>query len=235
MWRFRSVVLSTLILLALTGISMAKVTAQNPQEAGQLPRPATVWVSDFVATPTDLPSDSALVGIYSKEEKPQTKEQIATGRKLGKQIAEQLVKQIRDMKMTAQRLDKGKTPKVNDIVISGCIVSFSEGDASKRVGIGLGAGSSELHAAAEGYQVTIDGKRKLGFGESDTGSSKTPGTAVGAAAFVATANPLGLIVGTAMKVRGEKTGKSKIEGRVDQTAKDIADVLKKRFEKQGWL
>jgi hypothetical protein len=34
---------------------------------------------------------------------------------------------------------------------------------------------------------------------------------------------------------GEKSGKGKIEGRADQTAKEIADVIKKRSQDQGWI
>lgn len=33
-----------------------------------------------------------------------------------------------------------------------------------------------------------------------------------------------------MKVYGEKSGKSKVEGRAEQTAEEIAEVLKKRFK-----
>jgi hypothetical protein len=38
-----------------------------------------------------------------------------------------------------------------------------------------------------------------------------------------------------MKAYGEETGSSGIEGRAKQTAKEIADVLKKRFQEQGWI
>jgi hypothetical protein len=53
--------------------------------------------------------------------------------------------------------------------------------------------------------------------------------------LLATHNPAGLIISTGMKVYGEKSGMSKIEGRADHTAKEIADILKKRFQEQGWI
>jgi hypothetical protein len=53
--------------------------------------------------------------------------------------------------------------------------------------------------------------------------------------MIATHNPAGLIVSTGMKVYGEASGKSKIEGRAEQTAKEIAELLKKRFTEQGWI
>jgi len=58
---------------------------------------------------------------------------------------------------------------------------------------------------------------------------------VGLATLLAIHNPAGLIVSTGVKVYGEKSGKSTVEGRAKQTAKEIGDVLKKRFQKEGWI
>ena len=38
-----------------------------------------------------------------------------------------------------------------------------------------------------------------------------------------------------MKVYGEASGSDTIEGRAKATAKEIADVLKQRFQQQGWI
>jgi Domain of unknown function (DUF4410) len=109
------------------------------------------------------------------------------------------------------------------------------GSAAKRIAIGFGAGGSELQTAVEGYQMTAWGLRKLGAGEVQSGGSKGPGAAVGAATFAATANPAGLIISSGMKIYGEASGRSKIEGRAQATADEIAKVLKERFEQQGWI
>ena len=77
------------------------------------------------------------------------------------------------------------------------------------------------------------GMRKVGSGSTDAVGSISPGSAMGAAALITTGNPAGLIISTGVKVNGEKSGKSKIEGGVEQTAKEIATTLKKRFQKQG--
>ena len=65
--------------------------------------------------------------------------------------------------------------------------------------------------------------------------AKAPGGAVGVAALIVTANPAGLIIGGGVKAYGEYTGSSKVEGRAKDTAKEITDVLKKRFQEQGWI
>jgi len=89
--------------------------------------------------------------------------------------------------------------------------------------------------AVEGLQMTTEGLRLLGSGSTDAEGNKTPGGAVGLATLIATHNPAGLIISTGMKVYDEKSGAGKVEGRAKQTAKEIADILKKRFEEEGWL
>jgi hypothetical protein len=218
------------------GCASTKVTDREQLVTGQLPRPANIWVYDFAASPADVPADSALSGIYTADTTSQTAEQIATGRKLGADIATELVKQIQGMGMPAVPAFAGATPQINDIILRGYLVSFDEGSATKRVLIGFGSGSTDLKVAVEGFQVTAHGLRKLGSGSTDaSGGGKTPGMAVGAATFIATANPVGLIATSAMKLYGEKSGKSTVEGRAAQTAKEIADILKQRFQEQGWI
>ena len=57
----------------------------------------------------------------------------------------------------------------------------------------------------------------------------------GFAGLIATGNPAGLIVSTGMKVYGEASGSSKLEGRAEAMAKEIADQIKPRFQQQGWI
>jgi len=230
-----SLVVCLLALITVAGCASTKVSNRQQLVTGPLPRPANVWVYDFAATPSDVPADSALAGQYSADATSQTPEQIATGQQLGAEIALQLVEQIRGMGMPADRARIGTRPQINDIVIRGYLLSVDEGSAAKRVVIGFGSGGSELRTAVEGYQVTARGLRKLGSGTLDSGGSKTPGGAVGAATFIATANPAGLIVSTGMKVYGEASGSSKLEGRAKDTAKEIAEVLKQRFQEEGWI
>jgi hypothetical protein len=218
------------------GCASTKVSTQ-PVVTGQLQRPAQIWVYSFAATAAEMPADSSLTGQYAEAATYQNSENIATGRQLGAQIAAQLVQEIRGMGLPAMQVGIGTTPpiQINDIVIRGYLISFEEGSAGKRFSIGFGSGSSELQVYAEGFQMTAQGLRKLGSGTTDSGGNKTPGTAVGVASLVATGNPVGLIVGGAIKVYWEKSGRSKVEGRAKQTAKEIAAVLKERFEHQGWI
>lgn len=221
-------------LLMVAGCASTEVNRKQ-LVSGPLPRPANVWVYDFAATSADVQSDSALAGQYLKDTSPQSREQIALGRKLGANIATELVKQIRDMGMPAKNATATSTPQINDIVIRGYLLSYDEGSAAKRVTIGFGSGASELKVAVEGFQVTAQGLRRLGYGTADAGGNKTPGAAVGAGVLIATSNPAGLIISSGVKVYGEMSGSGKVEGRAVQIAGEIADVLKQRFKEQGWV
>jgi hypothetical protein len=101
--------------------------------------------------------------------------------------------------------------------------------------IGFGSGGSELSTVVEGYQVTAQGLRKIGSATLDAKGNKTPGAAVGGATWLATGSPVGLIVSGGMKLYGEASGSATVEGRAKQTAKEIAERMKLRFQEEGWI
>lgn len=156
-------------------------------------------------------------------------------RQLGTRIAAELVMAIQAMGLPAVQVSQGATPQLNDIVIRGYLASIDKGSASKRLLLGFGAGGSELTTVVEGYQMTATGLRKLGSGTVGAKGNKTPGAAVGGAAWLLTGSPIGLIASGGMKIYGEASGSATVEGRAKATAKEIADVLKTRFQEQGWI
>jgi hypothetical protein len=222
-------------LLIIAGCASTKVTGRDELAIGQIPRPNTIWVHDFAATPEDVPDESALAGQDIEHSTPQTAKEIAIGRQLGDEIASQLIEQINGMGMSAERASAGTTPQIDDLVIRGYLISFNEGSAVKRIAIGFGSGASDLKVAAEGFQMTAQGLRKLGSGTTDAAGGKAPGADLGVLGLLATHNPAGLIISSGIKIYGEESGRSTVKGRAKQTAKEIADVLKKRFQEQGWI
>lgn len=227
--------LSLITSIMLAGCASTKVTDHEQVVTGKLPRPNTIWVYDFTATPADLPLHTSLDKEYFSANEPQTPEQIAEGKKLGAEIERELVYLIGEMGISSNHAMTGTKPAINDIVIQGYILSYNEGSEKKRVALGLGAGASDLKVAVEGLQMTAQGLRLLGSGSTDAEGNKTPGGVVGLATMIATHNPAGLIISTGMKVYDEESGKGKVEGRAKQTAQEIADILKKRFQEQGWI
>lgn len=233
--KLATVATSLLTAIFLTGCASTTVSDRQQLVTGQLPKPAHIWVCDFAASASDLPAESVLAGHPSLDTTPQTPEQIAAGQKLGADIASELVADINKLGMPALVAPAGTVYQVNDIVIRGYLISVQQGNAAERVTIGFGKGNSDLKTAVEGFQQTANGLRKIGSGDLDAGGNKTPGAALGVATLLATANPAGLIISTGMKAYGEESGSSKVSGRAKQTAQEIADVLKQRFQQQGWI
>jgi hypothetical protein len=222
-------------LAAAAGCASTNVIARERYEGEKLARPDLIIVYDFAATPSDIPRWAAGASRYVAGGEQQTAEEIATGRELGAHVAAQLVEEIQGMGLPAVRAAGQPAARIGDIVIVGYFESVDEGSVAKRVVLGFGSGAVELKTLVEGYLMTDRGPRKLGSGEVDSGGGKGPGVAVPLAVTVATANPIGLIVGGAVKVGGEVSGKSTIEGSAERTAHAIAEELRGAFERQGWI
>lgn len=232
---FNKIVGCLVALLVMTGCASTKITSRDEIVTGKLPRPDTIWVHDFAATPADVPDKSVLTGLDLEHRTPQTDKEIAAGRQLGAEIASQLIEQINGMGMHAEHAVTGTKPQINDIGIEGYLISIKEGSAGKRFAIGFGSGASDLKVAAEGFQMTAEGWRKLGSGTTDAEGAKTPGADLGVVGLLATHNPAGLIISSGMKIYGEESGSATVKGRAKQTANEIAAVIKKRCQEQGWI
>jgi hypothetical protein len=142
------------------------------------------------------------------------------------------------MGLPAIEAGPGASPQVGDGVIRGYIVSTEGGgfgSAAKRFVIGFGAGTAEMDTVVEGYVMTPEGLRKLGSGTLTSSGNKTPGAIVPAAVTIATGNPIGLIVVGGLKLTGEVSGRTGLEGRAKATADEIAAQLRIRFQDRGWI
>jgi len=230
-----SLFIAVLSALILTGCASTKVSDREELITGPIPRPGTIWVYAFAATAADIPANSALAGAKNLDTTPQTPQQIAEGRKLGDQIASELVAQINAMGMNAKMASPATIPQLNDIVIRGYLLSVQQGNAVERVAIGFGEGASDLKTAVEGFEMTAKGLRKVGSGDVNANGGKSPGADLGVLGLIATDNPAGLIISGGAHIYGEESGSSTVEGRAKATAKEIAGVLKQRFTDQGWL
>jgi Domain of unknown function (DUF4410) len=220
--------------LVVAGCASTEVTERQRYQGEKLARPDRIIVHDFTGNPADVPPESPFAAELAGTIPP-TREQREVGRKLGAQIAKQLVADLQAMGLPAVAAAGQPAPQVDDIVLRGYFVSIDEGSAGKRVLVGFGSGTAEMRAAVEGYQMTAQGLRLLGSGEVRSGGGRLPGMAVPAAVLAATANPIGLVVGGAAKLYGEGTGSDTIEGAAKRTADEIAAQLKTAAEEQDWI
>ncbi|MFN2427491.1 MAG: DUF4410 domain-containing protein [Candidatus Binatia bacterium] len=232
--RFTLVAVSLLALVAAGGCSSTNVSARRSEIGNEkLPRPNNIIVYNFAATPDEIAAHSPEAAQHG-EPAAQSRAEMETGRKLGAAVARELVKKIDDMGLAASGA-AGVVPRPGDIVIKGYFDTVNEGSAGKRIMLGFGSGAANLRTVVVAYQMTPSGLRRLGAGEVDSSGSKTPGMLVPLAVVAATANPIGLAVGGAIKVAGEATGADTIEGVGRRTAKEIAVQLETAFKRQGWI
>lgn len=225
--------LFTLLLVA--GCASTKMTSLQPYEGERIARPDRIIVHDFAASPADIPAGSAVAGQYAAYSTPQTAQEIAVGRQVGAQVAQELVAHIRSWGLPAVQAAGQPAPRIGDVVLMGYFESVDPGSEAKRLVLGFGSGAAELRTAVEAYQMTDKGLRRLGSGEVDSAGGKSPGVAVPLALAVASGNPIGLIISSAAKVEGEASGRTTIEGAAKRTAQEIADKLKVACQKQGWI
>jgi hypothetical protein len=223
-----------LAVAVLAGCASTEVTKRQRYEGEKLARPESIIVHDFTANPAEVPPESAFAAQMAGAPKP-TPQQIEIGRKLGAQVAKELVTELRGMGLPAVPAAGQPAPRPDDIVLRGYFVSVDEGRVGRRVLVGFGAGAAELKTAVEAYQMTAQGLRPLARGEIKSEGGELPGMIVPLAVVAATASPIGLIVGGTAKATGEVTGSETIEGATERTAKEIAAQLRTAAEEQGWI
>jgi len=260
---FRLSTAITVLAFACIAIGCAKATVtarQTYAENEQLPNPDRIIVYDFAATPEEVPADDPLIDLSDKPSRPQTADEVILGRKLGAEIAGELVKEILAIGMPAERSSTGPTPGIGDLLIKGVFVSIDEGSRLKRILIGFGSGAGELKTLVEIYQVTTEGLRPLVSEEITAKGGKMPGMFIAVPAAVLAA-PVGLSVaavaapgpaaaaaasGPAAAV-GQSTatsgstnvaselGPESIGAAAKKTAKEITNALTRIFARHGWI
>ena len=223
------------VLFVAAGCASTEVTDRQTYQGDKLAQPDSIIIHDFTANPAKVPPDSTFAAQIGGAHTRPTAEQLRVTALLGQEVAKKLVSNLRDAGLPAVLATGQPNPRVNDIVIRGYFVSVDEGSATKRVLVGCGSGGAELMTAVEGLQMTPQGLRFLGSGKVESGAAKMPGVALPAAVMAATANPIGLVVGGAVKVYGETSGSATIEGAAERTADEISTQLIKAAERNGWI
>ena len=225
-----------LALVVAAGCASTEVTKRDSKIGTEkIAKPERIYVYPFAATAVGIPTWATGVDRYAQPSKPPTPEELDAGRELGVLVAKKLVTEIQLMGLSALEGDQHTDPRINDLMIAGYFGTIEEGSTLKRLTLGFGSGATDLTTSVEGYQMTAKGPRLLGSAELESGGGKTPGLIVPLVVLAATANPIGLIVMGTAKVAMEVTGKSKLEGTAERTAKAIAEQLQIRFKEHGWI
>lgn len=228
-------------LTALAGCSgnTAKETANYvapPSQGGtQLPRPQTVFVSNFTVDPNNIQLDTGmkakLDAIESSAPDPAAARR-ALATEVQDAISETLISAINKMGLYAVAAGRD-TPRPGDVLIQGQILRVDAGNSSRRAVIGFGAGKSAVYGSAAVLQIGADGlPHPLQSYSADANSGRTPGLALGAAGaaagHVATA-VAGAAIGTIKRQRSS-LGEDGVK-----LAKKVATNVGAFFASEGWI
>jgi hypothetical protein len=106
------------VLVIVAGCASTDVTNRERYEGAKLPRPDRIIVYDFTANPANIPPYSAFAAQSAAAPAP-TLEQAELARKLGAEIAKDLVADLQGMGLPAVPAAGQPPPQVNDIVLRG--------------------------------------------------------------------------------------------------------------------
>ncbi len=233
---------TTVLAACLLAISLAAGCAQtNVSDRNStrlstiIAKPARVIVYDFASTPAAVPPDSAIAGLYRQRATPQSREEIALGRRLGARVSARLVEELKKSGIAAVAVATGPVPHPGDEVIRGEFVSIDKGSRAKRMLIGFGAGAAGLEILVEGYLVTATGLVPLGSAQIETAGGKMPGMLVPIGAGAAAGN-----VARSAAISGagnvlQEAGPESLDGAAKRTAKAIAKAIVKAYKERGWM
>jgi hypothetical protein len=225
------------------GVSLLLVTAcartsvQDVQVmASGLPKPSMVLVYPFAASGGVVTLSGGLISraMEAAESTPEALQREQVARQVTQVLAEKLVKRIQDLGLPAELGSAAAPAGISTLSIEGQILSIDEGNPTRRMIIGLGAGSSEVRTLVQVYATTSDGRRLVEDFYTTVKSSRKPGMAetMGAGAAAGrVAESAAVSVGVTALTAHSQT----VEGDAEAAAKAIAKQLSSFFFQQGWI
>jgi hypothetical protein len=125
-------------------------------------------------------------------------------------------------------------PGYTSLVVSGKILSIDEGNRTRRIIVGFGAGQSKVTAEVDiCFATPGTAPRLLQSFTADSESGRKPRLAVAGAGAAAGSVATAAAVGVGGTVASEKFGAS-VEDSAGRMGKEIADTLRNYFVSQGW-
>jgi Domain of unknown function (DUF4410) len=223
------------MLLAMAACAPTNVEPVQTYQGARLPRPDTVIVTDFLATPADVTLDrglgARLRAIASGASGPA--QQSEDERAVTAAISKVLVEEIHKLGLPATQSNEPDAQAGTKLVVSGQILSIDEGNRTQRNLIGLGAGRSAVQAQAEAYYYTSGSQPvEVERFTADAESSSKPG----AAETMGVGAVTGRVVESAAVDAGAGAALGgDVESDGDRLGKAIAKQLTKFFQDQGWV
>jgi hypothetical protein len=220
--------------LAMTATACAPTSAEVTRAApAGLPKPDRVLVRNYAFTRSEVELDGGLGPslLRSVSGEATTQEERDAGQAASNALAEELVKQLQENGIPAERANRQTPYGPTTLMIAGQFVTLDEGNQTVRTVIGFGLGGSEVRTITKVFQ----GGRLVAEGETVAKSGYKPGAGVtlGAGAAAGTAAvAAGVAAGTTTVSELMMTS---VEVGARRSAREIADRIHQAYVERGWL
>ncbi len=223
--------------LALAGMSAcARVSTQDVmmREPG-LRKPELIIVHDYQVSPGEVQLDS---GIGSRIERlvtrtPEEQEELKLAQSVARIGTSTLVEEIRKLGLPAEPATTASPGAGPTLSIEGQVLSINEGNKTRRLIIGFGAGASEVRTLTQVYEITGGEHRLVDDFYTTVKSSRKPGVGPMGGADAAAGRAVGAAVAAGIGVASERSQTA--EADTKHAARAVAKDLAKFFVEQGWI
>jgi hypothetical protein len=185
-------------------------------------------VYNFAATPEEVElNKSAFNRVRMRMNGAKQDDQTKLAHKVVDDFSESLIQDLRKTGLAVSQGIAGELPPDNSLAVQGDFLAIDEGNRTRRIAIGLGAGASKVVTHVECYVKQPAENIMLSEFKATSKSSRKPGAAetmgVGAAPEAAAA------------VSGATEVKQGAEGDTKRMAKAVAKEITKVLKSQGWI
>jgi Domain of unknown function (DUF4410) len=236
-WR-RAIAYAVVVGLALAAISAcARSRVEHVRvHASGLPKPELIIVHHFAVSPAEVVLDSGIRARLSEfvTGTPEAEAQLKVAQEVARTVAEHLVEETRKLGMPAVSAAAASPLPGPTLSIEGQFVSIDEGNTTRRMIVGFGAGASEVRTLVQVYHVTHEERHLVEDFYTTVKSSRKPGMGplVGVGAMAGRAATSAVVSGgVGLATAGLQT----VEADARHTATEIAKVLARFFAAQGWI
>jgi Domain of unknown function (DUF4410) len=204
----------------------------RPAQSDPLPKPRRVLVADFSVAPEAVKLDQG-VGPRMLRMVNASATTDPAAESVQAAISTTMLENLTKMGLPAVRVERGTRVAPEEVLIDGQIVKIDEGNRTRRMALGFGAGKSTVEADAQIYYGQRGGSPQLlQTYDADANSGRKPGMGVGEASAIRGGSAAPGALSSAAGVHSEAQG---VIGEGQHLADRLSYNLGEYFVQQGWI
>jgi hypothetical protein len=229
-------VLGLTLIWGVAACSHAHVQTTEAYLGPAMPRPDHIYVAYFSITPDQVRLDQGIRARITRvaDDQPLGAGQMKAAQETQAALADRIVDRLRRYGLPAE-VAQNPVDGSNDLLVQGQIVGIDQGNRTRRMLIGLGAGKSSISADAQIYRLTQTAPpRFVTAFEGQADSGQMPGAAETMGASAA-AERIGTSAATAAAHAGSESRQTSDTAEAGTLAGEIAMRIGQFAVAQGWI